>query len=217
MYYHEVELIFQLLQKNKNETNIIKLVDRIENFNIFFNLINQNGLNSIIYKELRYYQKILDENFFLHLKNSYFDIVKENMLLTSELKSLNDIFVRNDIEYLSFKGPLLSTIAYGDIISRRYLDLDFLVKIDDLKKIYKLLLDNGYSCEIEISYLEDERFIDISKDLIFFNHKKNITIEVHWKLFEKRFFIKNITFNDLACKNIQFIKINNFTIPTFDK
>jgi hypothetical protein len=65
--------------------------------------------------------------------------------------------------------------------------------------------------------LEDERFIDISKDLIFFNHKKNITIEVHWKLFEKRFFLKNITFNDLAWKNIQFIKINNFTIPTFDK
>jgi hypothetical protein len=180
-------------------------------------IINQHGLNPIIYKRLTKFQNILNETFLNDLKTTYFDIAKNNMLLTSELLSLNKLFLENNLEYLSFKGPVLCLLAYKDIISRRYLDLDILVKKDKLEDIYVMLIKNGYTTDIKLENIKDDRFLDLSKDMIFFNNKKNILIEVHWKLLEKRFFFQNFSFNDFAWQKKLYVKVNDINIPTFDK
>jgi hypothetical protein len=180
-------------------------------------IINQHGLNPIIYKRLTKFQNILNETFLNDLKTTYFDIAKNNMLLTSELLSLNKLFLENNLEYLSFKGPVLSLLAYEDVISRRYLDLDILVRKDKLEDIYTMLIKNGYTTDIKLENIKDDRFLDLSKDMIFFNNKKNILIEVHWKLLEKRFFFQNFSFNDFAWQKKLYVKVNDINIPTFDK
>jgi hypothetical protein len=193
------------------------LIKKISDFEKLLILINQHGLDPILYMKLKKYKNILNETFLDNLKTNYINIAKNNMLLSSELISLNNLFIENNLNYLSFKGPSLSLLAYGDVISRRYLDLDILVKKEDLEDIYKMLIKNGYTTETKIEHLKDNRFLDISKDMIFFNDKKNIVFEVHWKLLEKRFFFQKISFNDLGWKNISYVKINNVDIPTFDK
>jgi hypothetical protein len=210
-------LIFELLKDDGNDLKIKDLISKIKDFDKFLSFLTQNGLDTCIYQKIKEYQIILNKDFLKELKYTYLHIVKTNMLLTVELKLLSELFTKNDISHLSFKGPLLSMLSYGDIISRRYLDLDILVKKDDLTKIYKLLENNGYTCDIDIDYAKDERFLDLSKDLIFYHKKKNIVIEIHWKLFEKRFFFQNISLNDLAWQNSQEIKLNDFSILTFDK
>jgi len=180
-------------------------------------IINQHGLNPIIYKKLTKFQNILNETFLNDLKTTYFDIAKNNMLLASELLSLNKLFLENNLEYLSFKGPVLSLLAYEDVISRRYLDLDILVKKDKLEDVYVMLIKNGYTTDIKLENIKDDRFLDISKDMIFFNNKKNILIEIHWKLLEKRFFFQNFSFNDFAWQKKLYVKVNDINIPTFDK
>lgn len=139
------------------------------------------------------------------------------MLLTYKLKIIDQLLTKEGIPYISFKGPILSMLSYGDIVSRRYLDLDILVNQKDLEIVYNILENNGYKSDIKVEYTKDERFLDISKDILFFNKKENINIEVHWKLFEKRFFFQNFSLNELSWNNLSQVKINNFTIPTFNK
>ena len=193
------------------------MIKKITNFKILLIIINQHGLNSIIYKKLVKYKNVINEVFLNDLKTTYFDIAKNNMLVTSELLSLNKLFLENNLEYLSFKGPVLSLLAYEDVISRRYLDLDILVRKDKLEDIYTMLIKNGYTTDIKLEIIKDDRFLDISKDMIFYNNKKSVVIEVHWKLLEKRFFFQNFSFNDFAWQKKLYVKINDINIPTFDK
>jgi hypothetical protein len=193
------------------------LIKKISDFEKLLILINQHGLDPILYMKLKKYKNILNETFLDNLKTNYINIAKNNMLLSSELISLNNLFIENNLNYLSFKGPSLSLLAYGDVISRRYLDLDILVKKEDLEDIYKMLIKNGYTTDIKLENIKDDRFLDISKDMIFYNNKKNVVIEVHWKLLEKRFFSQNFSFNDFAWKKELYVKVNNIEIPTFDK
>lgn len=78
------------------------------------------------------------------MKQHYMDIVKQNMLMTSELIKVVKILEENNIEAISFKGPVLSQLAYGDVVSRQYCDLDILVDEKELIRTVNLFLDNGY-------------------------------------------------------------------------
>ena len=66
------------------------------------------------------------------------DIVKQNMLMTSELIKVLKILEENNIEAISFKGPVLSQLAYGDVVSRQYCDLDILINIKDFESVVNL-------------------------------------------------------------------------------
>ena len=59
--------------------------------------------------------------------------------MTSELIKVMKLFEENGVEYISFKGPVLSQLAYGDITLRQYVDLDILIKKEDLRKADNLL------------------------------------------------------------------------------
>lgn len=142
------------------------------------------------------------------------EILKINMLINSKLIYISKLLNKNGIDFLSFKGPILSIIAYDDIISRRYLDLDILIKEEDLEKVYLLLINNGFSCEYTINYLKNKLFYEIVKDLTFV--KENIVIEIHWKLYEKRFFANYEGINKLAWKDTTYITNHNTRIPTFN-
>lgn len=72
------------------------------------------------------------------------DIVKQNMLMTSELMKVVKILEENNIESISFKGPVLSQLAYGDVVSRQYCDLDILVDENNIDKVCNLLKEKNY-------------------------------------------------------------------------
>ena len=72
------------------------------------------------------------------MKQHYMDIVKQNMLMTSELIKVLKILEENNIEAISFKGPVLSQLAYGDVVSRQYCDLDILINIKDFESVVNL-------------------------------------------------------------------------------
>ena len=121
------------------------------------------------------------------MKSYNLEIVKRNMLMTTELVKIMRLLKESDIEAIAFKGPTLSQSAYNDITLRQYSDLDILININDIKKVYKLLLSNDYTTEVEDKFLDNELFIETTSDIQFFHTKKNLLIEIHWKLFRNQF------------------------------
>jgi hypothetical protein len=113
------------------------------------------------------------------------------MARMAEFIAITDDFVAAGLDFVCFKGPLLSQRLYGDATYRRYRDFDFLFDIPTAEIAYKLLVKKGY---IPDDYkIPDEegshkkQFFKHIRDISLYNSEKNICIEIHWKLFAGSF------------------------------
>ena len=148
------------------------------------------------------------------MKSIYMDIVKYNMLLTSELIKVMKILEENDIKAIAFKGPTLAQLAYGDVTLRQYVDLDILIKEKDLEKVYDVLVCNNFNSMVKKEFINNKLFLEKNSDITFVNENNGINIEIHWKLFRTKFSsnLNNENFFDGKHK----IKINNYDINVFN-
>ena len=140
------------------------------------------------------------------------DIVKYNMFMTSELLNVLKVFKENHIDCIPFKGPVLTKLAYGDVISRQYVDLDILINMKDFKSVVNLLNKLHYNSKLNYD-ISIEKIKDVLSDHLFIKKESNINIEIHNKLFSINFPIDippTSFFN-----NQQTININNTDVKTF--
>jgi hypothetical protein len=162
-------------------------MNKIENWEGFVSLAYSHGIFPLVYRTLKEYAHLIPEYIFAHMKQNYMDIVKQNMLMTSELIKVIKILEENGIEAISFKGPVLSQMAYGDVVSRQYCDLDILVKEKDLNKSFVLLENNYFKSSLNKDFIFNKLFLEKNSDISFINDKNNLSIELHWKLFRNKF------------------------------
>jgi hypothetical protein len=71
--------------------------------------------------------------------------------LTSELFQVMSLFASEGIPVLPFKGPTLAVTAYGNLALRRFSDLDLLVPREDALRAREILLQNGYSSDLQLN------------------------------------------------------------------
>lgn len=178
-----------------------------------------HGIFPLVYRSLKEFQQLIPDDIFICMKQHYMDIVKQNMLMTSELIKVLKILEENNIEAISFKGPVLSQLAYGDVVSRQYCDLDILVKEENLIDLARVLSSLDYEISIKSEFLENQKLIEIGSDFSIFS-KNNIHFEVHWNLFRKLInndLNKYKIWNDkkkisLNNANINTLEINNYLL-----
>ena len=70
---------------------------------------------------------------------------RRNLHLLKELNELINIFQKNNVPAIPYKGLILAADIYGDLSLRQFVDLDFLVSRQDYLKVQKLLACYGYS------------------------------------------------------------------------
>jgi hypothetical protein len=184
-FINEIDLILECLQEETKYHNITKKIATIDDWNNFIDLAYSHGVLPVVYKNLKLFLEYLPEDIFDRLKSDYKYIAKQNMLMSAELINITKLFEKNNITALSFKGPVLSSLAYGDILLRQYADLDILINEKDLYDVAQLLLDNGYFTDVDISVLKNKIYLNIDNDFSFFT-KSGIHIELHWKLFREK-------------------------------
>ena len=62
-----------------------------------------------------------------------------NLVLTAELLRLFNLFDQAEIPAISFKGPVLTQLLYGDFSLREFSDLDIVVREADVSKAEDIL------------------------------------------------------------------------------
>ena len=160
-----------------------------------------------MYNALKINDDLIPHDKLIYMKKIYMDIVKENMLMTSELISILKLLKENNINATPFKGPVLSELAYGDVISRQYVDIDILINnVEDLEKVDVLLKNKNYFPQNNI--FDNKLKIEILKDVAYFNTKTNLNLEIHWKLFS--FGLNNSPITNNKTINFRNIEINSF-------
>jgi hypothetical protein len=71
--------------------------------------------------------------------------------MSAELFRLEERFAAKGLGMMVVKGPALAVQAYGDAAMRKYGDLDFLVRDQDIAAATLLMMDAGYAAEIPLS------------------------------------------------------------------
>ena len=77
-------------------------------------------------------------------------VVAQNLYMSAELLRIATLLQEKGINVLSFKGPVLSSLAYGDIALRQYVDLDILIKKQDIVSAIAFLTEDGYRSDITL-------------------------------------------------------------------
>ena len=170
-----------------------------------------HGVFPLVYNSLKKYDTLIDANKLIYMKQLNMDLVKRNMIMTSELIKILKLLEENKIEAIPFKGPSLSQIAYGDVISRQYVDLDIVVNNSNKLKIIQILNSIEYNIDDEVDISRNLNSISV---ITLFNKKNNVTIEIHWKLLSINYAI-NIDRIDFFSE-INSIYINNYEIKIFN-
>jgi len=139
----------------------------------------QHGLVPLVYKSLESCSaESVPKDVLERLRDHFRKNVLWNLVRMRELLELLDLFARNGIQAIPYKGPVLSAMLYGDVSSRQYSDLDFFIDVSDLQNVSGLLLSEGYRTD---SFLPKNRakFSTRTREQHFY--KNNALVEIHWR------------------------------------
>jgi len=103
------------------------------------------GVFPILYKRLKSLETgIVPGNIIRSFSNLYLSGVGDNLKLSNELIMLQDLFKKEGISILPFKGPVLAVQAYNDNAMRQSTDLDIMILNRDFNKVWEILSDNNF-------------------------------------------------------------------------
>lgn len=206
-------LIIECCKEKPSEDKISYYAKKVKDWNTFLYQVGTHGVLPLVYKSLKILKKtFIPLDILSSLKDNYFKIAKDNILLSSELIKITKLFDLNNIKYINFKGASLSYSVYGDITLRQYCDLDILVELKDKFKINELLKNIGY--ENEYLFLKKTGYENINV-ITFFNKDLGTTIEIHFELISKSYAINLYDINLFKETNI--LNLKNNDIKVFNK
>ena len=193
-----IEQINSLVQRNLDWDYLISIAARHGMLALLFNSLNNTRPEAI------------PENIFNKLRSYFQDNIRRNLLLTSQLLKILEIFQANNIQAVPFKGPMLAVSVYGNPAYRQFCDLDILVHQKDFTKAKQLLLQFGYySCLSEL----DRMFVYNHAFQTSFRHSNGFNIDLHWGIAPRKPG-HHSKFNCLW-NNLVSISIGGKSVPSF--
>ncbi len=117
------------------------------------------------------------------LQEMAIQVAVRNVSLTRELLSLLELLQAHDIEALTFKGPTLTSLLYGNLTLRLFGDLDILVHPRDVWRARELLLTRGYERRLISENQTSDADIWRYGYAFYLGHETRQTfVDLHWAL-----------------------------------
>jgi len=210
---NELRFLITCCQTEPNKEDINFIQNSLINMDqqLLTTMAISHGILPLIYKTIKEFN--IKHEILPAFKQQYLNIASRNMLMSAELIRIMKLLDENNIEALAFKGPALSQMAYGDITLRQYVDLDVLVKEEDIYKIDTLLKGRGYQRVIKLTDYQKKLWLKFKHDLGLYHPKNNIHFEMHWSLLDEDYPIQMD--QNTLWENPKTVKINQQEIKTF--
>jgi len=104
----------------------------------------------------------------------------EARLLGEELLGILDCLDSQGIPAVSYKGPTLAVMLYGDLSLRAFGDLDILVPEQDALRARRLLMDRGYAPE-RVETTDLHQFLRENHELLLYRADGKVRLDLHWR------------------------------------
>ncbi|AUV81640.1 hypothetical protein C2R22_08220 [Salinigranum rubrum] len=146
-------------------------------------------------------------------------MMARSLHLLTALHAILDAFGASGVRALAYKGPVLATVAYGDVGGRAFSDLDLFVPREDLPAAATALADLGFALDPE----DPTRFspADVARgghvvrppaEFRFVRHD-GVVVELRWRL-GSRVRPFPLTFDDCWNRRVDVV-VGGRSVPTF--
>jgi hypothetical protein len=154
------------------------------NWETVIDLSEIHKLTQLLYHNLKACcPEIVPAEIMQQLQKIYNTQVQYILFLTGELVSLVKDFSAAGIPVLPYKGPVLATQIYGNLALRPFVDLDILVRLDEIPRAKALLLKKGYRItwpELPLSGALEKVHFNTKYNYTFVHPDRLINLELHW-------------------------------------
>jgi len=144
----ELWLILSCLRASTDQNKrreIDSLGPKAIDWEVFIKLVNRHRVSSLVYKSLnRFEGDKIPTHVLIRLRERAHRNAQRILSKTTELVHILKGFDQRDIFALSFKGPVLGLLAYGDLCSRHVGDLDIMIPLESIEKADNFLRQEGY-------------------------------------------------------------------------
>jgi hypothetical protein len=184
-FSNEIELVLlcSCLKNNQQGLDRIKyLSGQSIDWRFFKALIIQNRTFVIAYKNLKTVKENIPKALIIELKELSISTGTRNFFFAVFLQRLVEVFNKQGIFMLPFKGPALAEQVYKDIILRPFCDLDILVDKSDALPAFILLKKRGLVAQFELKDSQFKKYIKDEDHFQFYDPQSKITIELHWEI-----------------------------------
>ena len=175
----------------------------------FFQLARRHAVVPLVYHRLKFH--VSPEHLQTFKKHSLENAAR-NVVLTAELCRLIEVFADAGIEAIPYKGPILSLFAYGDLSLRRFVDLDLIVRKQDVARARDLLLDDNYALSKSLTAEQQELLLRTQHNLQFTKNNRQLIVELHWEVAPHLF--ASTVQGDALWSNLVPFKINDTDVKT---
>lgn len=175
---HTIDRIKDLSHQKIDWADLIQLAKKHKVGPLFFHRLNSLGIENIPIESLTEFRQ------YSHT------MAGRNVFVTFELVRLLLLMGKNGIDTLPYKGPMLAQTLYKTLKLRIFSDLDIIVQPDDMHAVEDLLVAEGYR-----PYHGQKTRAELAAHMKspaehtydFYHDKKQVYIEVHWRLWPKTF------------------------------
>jgi len=190
----------------------------------FTALIQHHRLTGLVFDNIeRFVEAELPESFYQFLQQQAKHNRHREFILATEIVRLARLFEANGIEYIFFKGPILSQLIYNTLGLRHSRDLDVLIRTEKVDSAVLVLTANGYKIiDSLIPYSpRQKRYLELyQKHYTCINQETGNQLELHWRLmntpayllpdFEQNAFARAINVDFGGWKVRTFSHLDNF-------
>ena len=150
-----------------------------------FQTADAHGVIPLLYKFLNETcRQSVPEHATAQLRDRFIQNTQSNLALTAELLKIFDLLKAHGVPAIAYKGPALAASVYGDIALRQFVDLDILVRRQDVFDVKEILVKQEYNPEFVLTESQKAAFLDNHYDYAFLRNESNALVEIHWEVAE---------------------------------
>lgn len=184
------------------------------NWSFLHQLLKRHSLLPLVYQRLNpTCSGFIPDAKLQELRLGYQQNVARSLVFADELIQLSKALGDSSIESIAYKGPVLSQLAYGNPASRQYVDLDLMVRRQDVLGAAAVLIDRGYEAAGDFNTVQRDLLLRTQHNLQFARDEGKVVVELHWQV-SSHLFASSVTAEELW-ENLETVKINGSELRTF--
>jgi hypothetical protein len=166
--------------RSEPDQRISELVPRVTDWDHLLRLASQHGVSPLVSHTLSQKQPPdLPAAVASELRAALRDHAARTLQLTGVLIRLLDLFEANAIHAVPFKGPVLATMLYGHVGLRASVDLDILIRRQDILRAKDLMVQHGFQTDLPTAAAQQAAYLGARHELHFTPADGACLIELH--------------------------------------
>ncbi len=187
----EFEVLLLAVQPELNlpqRNRLNKLLQSDLDWNRFLRLAQTHKVIPQVY--LNFQEKVIvaiPDEVTSKLSLGYYSNIMATSRLVAELIRLAGVFKARNIPVLVLKGPVTGMLAYNSLNTRQFVDLDLVIRPDQLSTVYQILAESGYEPHFELGPRFLQKYTQVHYELTFRHSLQSLSVDVHWAILPAHF------------------------------